>query len=112
MPKRRRVLVDEGLSPRLHQLSDGEFEWVSVTYRGWGGLLDGELLQRAVKTFDFFLTADTKLPRQQPLAKLDIAVVVVRAGSRTYADLVRARADLRRGLRNAKPGRLNVIRIE
>ena len=111
MRRRKRVLVDEGLSPRLHQLSDEEFEWISVVYRGWAGMLDGDLLARASREFDFFLTADTKLPAQQPIAKLPITVVILRGGARGFDDLVRYRLEIRRALRIAKVGRPNTIEL-
>jgi hypothetical protein len=60
-----RVLLDENLDHALRKLL-GQHEVVTVTYMGWAGLKNGELLQAADgKGFDVFLTGDQTLSLEQ-----------------------------------------------
>jgi len=52
----------------------------------WGGISNGGLLQKAQQEFDVLLTGDTNLSFQQNLTDIDIAVVVLQAGSTRLAD--------------------------
>jgi hypothetical protein len=52
---------------------------------GWSGIKNGKLLTLAAKEFDIFLTADRNLSFQQNTTKLQIAVVVLAAGSTQLA---------------------------
>ncbi|CAN5373260.1 hypothetical protein BH09BAC1_BH09BAC1_15770 [soil metagenome] len=64
--------VPQGLRSHL-----SEFETFTVTYMGWGGLKNGELLQTAVShQFDVFLTTDKNLQYQQNMHKHAITIVV------------------------------------
>ena len=63
-----RVLLDESL-PR----NDAQ----TVQKKGWAGLKNGELLQRASTEFEVFVTGDQNLQHQQNLTKFSIAVVVL-----------------------------------
>ncbi len=54
---------------------------------GRGGKKNGELLRLAEKRFDAFLTADQKLPSQQNLTALRMAVVTFAARSNRLQDL-------------------------
>jgi hypothetical protein len=54
---------------------------------GWSTIKNGELLALAAKAFDVFVTVDRKLPSQQNLSVLAIAVVVLRARTNRLADL-------------------------
>ncbi len=53
----------------------------------WLGLSNGRLLVAANPHFDVFLTVDKNLVRQQDLAGLRIAVIVLRARSNKIEDL-------------------------
>jgi len=71
-----KLLLDEcvplGLRSRL-----SEFDTYTVTYMGWGGLKNGELLQTAVANqFDFFITIDKNLQHQQNMHKHAITIIV------------------------------------
>lgn len=55
---------------------------------GWGGLDNGELLAKAEKEFDVFITADRNLTFQQNLPKFGIAVLVLRARTNRLKDLI------------------------
>src|SRR3982751_5673263 len=81
-----RVLVDECVDWRiLRDLHPHEAK--TVKQLGWEKADDGSLLARAAAEFDVFLTVDTKLPYQQNIAALDIAVVVLRGRTTRLADL-------------------------
>ena len=54
---------------------------------GWAGLTNGELLSKAQKEFDIFLTNDQNLSAQQNLSKYNIAVLVLCPPSNRLQDL-------------------------
>ena len=55
----------------------------------WTGLKNGELLLRASRQFEVFVTVDRNLAFQQDLATYSIAVVVLRARTNRLADVRR-----------------------
>lgn len=60
---------------------------VTVSAAGWAGLKNGELLMRAVREFDAFVTVDTNLPFQRDVSAYTIAIIVLRAPWNRLADL-------------------------
>jgi putative NIF3 family GTP cyclohydrolase 1 type 2 len=74
-----KLLLDENLPHQLRHELPGH-DCFTVTYMGWSGIRNGALLSRAAAAgFDAFLTKDTKLPYEQNLASLTIAVVILEA---------------------------------
>ena len=73
-----RLLLDESVPRRLKKSLPNHTVQTAVEM-GWGGIKNGELLQRAASEFDAFITVDKKLPYQQNLATLPIAVIVLHA---------------------------------
>jgi hypothetical protein len=74
-----RVLLDENLDHALRKLL-GPHDVVTVTYMGWAGLKNGELLQAAeANGFDVFLTGDQTLSQEQNLSRRRLAVVALSA---------------------------------
>lgn len=71
-----RILLDEMLPPQLRDMLD-EYEISSVQEMGWTGIKNGELLKRASRSFDVFLTADKNLRYQQNLKNLAVAIIVL-----------------------------------
>ncbi|MDA2925264.1 hypothetical protein MYX65_11565 [Acidobacteria bacterium AH-259-L09] len=55
---------------------------------GWAGLDNGELLAKAQKEFDVFITVDRNLAFQQTLPKFGLAVLVLHARTNRLQDLV------------------------
>ena len=55
-----RVLLDENLPHTLRQLFENPIEVITVSYRGWTGKENGELLRLAADEFDAFITMDGK----------------------------------------------------
>lgn len=71
-----KLLLDECVPQGLRS-SLKEFDTYTVTYMGWGGLKNGELLQTAIsKGFDIFITTDKNLQYQQNMHKHAIAIVI------------------------------------
>lgn len=75
-----RILIDECLDWRIARSLTGH-DAISVQKMGWGGLKNGELLERAEKEFDVFLTVDRNLSFQQPVTQFDLAIIVLHAES-------------------------------
>lgn len=74
-----RVLLDENLDHALRKLL-GQHEILTVTYMGWAGLKNGELLKAAeTNGFDVFLTGDQTLFYEQNLSMRRLAVVALSA---------------------------------
>ena len=81
-----RILLDECIDRRLAKDLEGH-EVETVPRMGWAGVTNGELLARAERSFDVFITVDRNLSFQQNLADFDIAVLVLHAPSNRLADL-------------------------
>jgi hypothetical protein len=77
-----RLLLDESVPVRLRR-SLPRHSVKIIVEMGWGGVNNGALLALAAKEFDAFLTVDKKLPYQQNLANLPIAIIVLEAYQRT-----------------------------
>ena len=69
-----RILLDECVPWPMHRLLAGH-ECTTAQRCGWGGLKNGELLQRAEANFDLFITSDQNLRYQQNLAGRRIAIL-------------------------------------
>jgi len=74
-----RVLLDEDLPHRLrHHIPNHDV--FTVSYMGWQGLKNGELLRTAEAAgFEVFVTGDKKLSSQQNLTGRKVAAVVLSA---------------------------------
>lgn len=69
-----RILLDECVPSPMQSLL-GNHSCTTVQLRGWGGIKNGDLLQRAEAEFDLFITSDQNLRYQQNLAKREIAIL-------------------------------------
>lgn len=76
-----RILLDENVDVELRQAFSESAQAETVTYRGWSGLSNGELLQRAQAEYDVLVTMDTNLRHQQNRRLFDAAAVVLRPES-------------------------------
>ena len=79
-----RVLLDENLPHQLRGLFEDNIEVVTVSYRGWQGQENGELLRIAENEFDTFITMDQGIPNQQNLREIKIGIIVLEAESKQY----------------------------
>jgi hypothetical protein len=104
-----RVLLDETLPRRLLMLFGLEVQARTVGCRGWSGKQNGELLKLADEEFDVFLTTDKGIPHQQNLAKLDLAVILLRAKSNDYEDLSPLMEEVDNVLGSIPPGTLPTV---
>ena len=75
-----RILIDECLNWRLSRSLTGHYS-VTAQKMGWGGLKNGELLARAEKEFDVFLTGDRNLSFQQNTTASRLAIIVLHSES-------------------------------
>lgn len=66
-----RILLDENVDVELQQAFSEPSQAETVTYRGWNGLSNGELLQRAQVEYDVLITMETNLRHQQNLRLFD-----------------------------------------
>jgi hypothetical protein len=74
-----KVLLDENLDHALRKLL-GPHEVITVTYMGWTGLQNGELLRAAEDNgIDVLLTGDQTLHQEQNLTGRRLAIVVLSA---------------------------------
>ena len=105
----RRVLLDENVDRQLKPLFDADLEVLTVRERGWDGVKNGELLRAAADEFDTFVTMDRKLPYQQNLQVLDLAVVVVRSVSNAFIDVAPLMREVNAAVRVAKPGVATIV---
>ncbi len=74
-----KVLLDENLAHRLRK-NLGAHEVFTVTYKGWAGLKNGDLLRTAENDgIEVFLTGDQTLTYEQNLTGRTIAIVALSA---------------------------------
>ena len=104
-----RILLDESAPRRLKRLfSDHDVE--TAQERGWARKRNGELLRLAVEAgFEVFVTPDTNLAFQQPLASFDIAAVVLASGDNRMAAYEPMAARLRDVVLSARKGEALVV---
>ena len=103
-----KVLLDEMLPAAVAGLLL-DHEVVTVRAARYTGLLNGELMRRAVADgYDVLVTADRNLPAQQNVQAGGIALVLVR-GSR-MADIEPQAARIRAAVAGVRPG--SVTRVE
>lgn len=103
-----RILIDECLDWRLCRALTTH-HCVSVKQRGWEGLTNGTLLQKAQDEFDVFLTGDTNLTFQQNLTQFRVAVLVLAARSTRLVDTTKLMPQVEKVLTTIQPGQ--VVRV-
>ena len=69
-----RILLDEFVPWPMHKLLSGH-SCATVQGSGWGGIKNGDLLQRAESEFDLFITSDQNIRYQQNLVGRRIAIL-------------------------------------
>jgi len=79
------VLFDENIPRKLKwRLLERGIDVVTVPERGWAGIKNGELLDRAEEEFDVLLTMDQGIEYQQNLEGRELALVMVVAPTNEY----------------------------
>lgn len=102
-----KVLLDENLPHRL-RFRLGNHEAFTVSYMGWAGLKNGELLTAAEEAgFEVFVTGDQTLSYEQNLTGRRIAVLVLSTIDR---DILKSNAPLvAAALDNVTPGSIQQV---
>ena len=103
-----RLLLDECLPKQLKREFAG-YVVVTVPEAGLAGVKNGALLARASGAFDVFITVDSNLRFQQNLAKLGLAILVLRAVSNDITDLLPLMPAVREALHEIKVGSVSEI---
>ena len=103
-----RVLLDESLPVDLAK-ELGPHDVTAVHAQGWTGLQNGDLLRRAQRDFDVFVTMDRNLPHQQNLTSFGIAIILVLAKSNRLPDLKPLVPAILNAIGEARPGELRRV---
>ncbi len=100
------IVLDEDLDVRLRLHFGPGVRAETVAYRGWRHLTNGALLRAmaAAGDVDVFVTADTNLRHQQPVADLPFGVLVLRPRRAVLARLLELMPDALRVLPSVRPG--------
>lgn len=104
-----RVLLDENLPHILRQLFENPIEVITVSYRGWTGKENGELLRLAADEFDAFITMDGSIPYQQNLESIQIGIILLKADSNRDEDLAPLIPQVNSALKNLKKGEVVTV---
>ena len=97
-----KVLIDESIDVDFrHELAGHDA--YTVTYMGWNGLKNGELLPRRAVGFDALITTDKNMEYQQNNATLPCTVIVMHVRSNDLIDLQPLVTNLLRALSNPQP---------
>jgi len=86
-----RILLDECMDVKLKyrfQEYSLNFRVTTVSGQQWKGIKNGKLLAQDQQQFDVFVTIDQNLSYQQVLSSFSIAVVILKAISNRYEDLL------------------------
>ena len=81
------VLLDEDVPHPFRHHLPGHDVW-TVDYMGLKGTVNGALFALARDDFDVLVTLDQKIPHQQNLTELDVAVIILIAGRGRIEDLI------------------------
>lgn len=104
-----KLLIDECIDQRLAKELRG-YEVKTVPQMDWAGIKNGNLLRRAEKQFDVFITVDRNLEFQQNLSQFNIAILVLQATTNRLADLKPLVPCILAALPNAPKGKVTNIK--
>jgi hypothetical protein len=106
-----RVLFDECMPRRFRRELVG-VEIKTVAEMGWSGKTNGELLRLMLDGgFDVLVTVDQGLPFQQNLSVSSTGIIILRAKSNRYDDLLPLAGPLQQALVTIQPGELMRLSI-
>jgi predicted nuclease of predicted toxin-antitoxin system len=103
-----RLLLDE-CTPRRPKRDFAGHAVSTVEEAGLKGLKNGQLLRAAAGSFDVLVTVDQNLPHQQNLSSLNLAILLLIAGSNRYQDIQPLVAKALDSLKQIAPG--EIVRI-
>jgi predicted nuclease of predicted toxin-antitoxin system len=102
------ILLDENLDWCLRRDLPGHAV-ESVALIGWAGLKNGVLLAEAAKRYEVLITMDSNMVNQQNLARINLAVIALRARSNRLADTRPLMPKVLAALPSARPGTLTLV---
>ena len=95
-----KILLDECVPAPMQSLLSNH-ACTTVQAKGWSGIRNGDLLQRAEVEFDLFITSDQNIRYQQNLAGRSIAILEL---STNDVGRIRAAASIRdKAVANIQP---------
>ncbi len=103
-----RILLDECVPSPMQSLL-GNHVCTTVQDRGWSGVRNGDLLQRAEAEFDLFITSDQNIRYQQNLGERHLAILELSTN-----DIARIRAAaslIEAALNEIRPNELRHVSI-
>lgn len=103
-----KLLLDECM-PRVLKNDFPGHTVLTVEEAAFKGLKNGKLLRAMVGAFEVLLTVDKSLPKQQNLSELGIAVLLFRARSNAYDDLLPLLPQALSALAKIQPGEVIII---
>jgi hypothetical protein len=103
-----KIPLDECVPWPIHSLL-ADHECVTARQRGWGGLKNGELLQRAEAEFNLFITADQGIRYQQNLAGRRIAILQL--STNRLRAVIAAAAQLQSAVTAIRPGEFRKLHL-
>lgn len=106
---RLKILLDECIDRRLAK-SLAEHEVWTVPQRGWQGIKNGSLLEKAELEFDAFITVDSNLRFQQSITDRCLCIIILSSPSNRLQDLVRLTAMIGEAFLRCEDG--NVLLVE
>jgi len=102
-----RILLDECLPKKLkYRIKELDvcFFVQTAPSMGWASLSNGKLLTAAEKEFDVFITSDKNLCFQQSIHSSSIQVILLKAKTNTYDDLLPLVEKLHSAIKTHEPG--------
>ena len=108
-----KILLDECLPKKLkYRIGELDPDFIAKTTPelGWASLSNGELLSVAEEAFDVFITTDKNLSFQQSISSASIQVVLLKAKTNIYEDLLPLVEKLQYVIKAHDPGKF--IEIE
>ena len=99
-----KVLLDECIDKRFAR-EIPQYIVKTVPEMGWAALKDGELLVKAQREFEVFITLDRNLSFQQNLPEFGISVLVLCAKSNRLQDLLPLSHSIAEALNDPQPGK-------
>jgi hypothetical protein len=103
-----RILLD-GCVPRRLGSELAQHEVRTAPEMGWADLDDGPLLDMMAGRFDVLVTVDKSITSQQRLDHRPFAVVILRAKTNRFADLLPLIPALRAAIQELRPGQVREL---
>jgi hypothetical protein len=101
-----KILLDECVPWPMHKLLP-EHKCMTAQQKGWGGIKNGDLLKKAEKEFDLFITSDQNIRYQQNLAGRQIPILEL--STNKLRPITKAAELIRTTIEAIKPGGIPTV---